>query len=109
MLFEVSTAREAIDKKLGRGRRGTVVFGGSRVEIAVEGERYPLAGSVPPAAEDGDTVVVDDVYPSWSVLRYLAGEYAKGNAHAGNRIEVGDVGVQVLWQIYRDRPPFAYP
>jgi hypothetical protein len=53
--------------------------------------------------------VIDDVFPGWNYLRYLAAEYAAGGIHSQNRITPDQVGVEVLWEIHRGLPPFRYP
>jgi hypothetical protein len=106
MLFEVGSAREALARQVTQGRRGKYV--GQR-RIDVDGAIVPVAGQIPPAASEGDAVVVDTVHPSWFHLRYLAEEYATTGVHSKNIVDLGSVGVEVLWDLYRDRPPFRYP
>lgn len=111
MLFEIGTVLDSLERRVVRGRRGKFVsVPGVRPRVAVDGALHPLAAvSVPPAAENGHAVVIDDFFPGWNGLRYLAAEYAAGGIHSQNRITPDQVGVTVLWESYPGFSPFRYP
>ena len=112
MLFEVATARDALETQVSPGSRGTFVQGSYFSHdhyVSIDGTEYPLAGRIPPAAKTGTPVIVDEVWPTWWTLRWLAEEYMSKGISSRNKITVDQVGLKVLWDLYRDWPPIRYP
>ena len=87
--------------------------GGWEHVVLINGKQYPLIGAVPPVAENGTEVVVDDIWPGWGSLASLADDYMNsGNYTKWERLR--DMSITsarrvVKWYIYPGRPPITYP